>query len=301
MKCGTNACRVIWVATVRGTWPASACLGSTSETGRLLFAPATVSLFHHGLGNEPIPGYLEGSAPNVLNITQNKPFTWECIGGVGQGCAASGAYPLNVTAVPTQAVWPYVQQWNLSVQHKVSTHTVATVGYVGSKGTHLTTELQINQLEPVSAADNPFLPGMPITTAVCKGVATGSTIIGNHPRLPRPARPIPILKLPASVHRASIFPIPTVCGRLHRASVASSPYKMSAKFQLQGIADHHTPRTGAAAHLGLLTRPVTRSTILLTAPMPRWSMRWIGHQIARVRVLMSVIFSTSVMSINFPS
>ncbi len=135
--------------------------------------------FHHGLGNEANTGSLEGSAPNVLNMTQNKPFTWECIGGVGQGCAASGAYPLNVTAVPTQAVWPYVQQWNLSVQHEVSTHTVATVGYVGSKGTHLTTELQINQLEPVSAADNPFLPGMPITTAVCKGVATGSTIIGN--------------------------------------------------------------------------------------------------------------------------
>jgi len=135
--------------------------------------------FHHGLGNEANTGSLEGSAPNVLNMTQNKPFTWECIGGVGQGCAASGAYPLNVTAVPTQAVWPYVQQWNLSVQHEVSSHTVATVGYVGSKGTHLTTELQINQLQPVPAADNPFLPGMPITTAVCKGVATGSTVIGN--------------------------------------------------------------------------------------------------------------------------
>jgi hypothetical protein len=135
--------------------------------------------FHHGLGNEANTGSLEGSAPNVLNMTQNKPFTWECIGGVGQGCAASGAYPLNVTAVPTQAVWPYVQQWNLSVQHEVSTHTVATIGYVGSKGTHLTTELQINQLQPVAAADNPFLPGMPITTAVCKGVATGDTVIGN--------------------------------------------------------------------------------------------------------------------------
>jgi hypothetical protein len=135
--------------------------------------------FHHGMGNEANTGSLEGSAPLVLDMTQNKPFTYECIGGVGQGCGASGAFPLNVTSIPTQSVWPYVQQWSFSMQRELTKNTIATLGYVGSKGTHLTTELQINQLAPVSAANNPFLPGLPITTAVCDGVAAGNVTIGN--------------------------------------------------------------------------------------------------------------------------
>ena len=133
--------------------------------------------FHHGLGNEANTGSLEGSSPLILDMTQNHPQTYNCIGGVGLGpdggaCGGSGAYPLNVTAIPTQSVWPYVQQWSFSVQHELSAHTVATVAYVGSKGTHLATELQVNQLTPASASDNPFAPGgpaagQPITTAIC--------------------------------------------------------------------------------------------------------------------------------------
>ena len=68
--------------------------------------------FHHGIGNEANTGSLEGSAPQVLDMTQNHPTSYECIGGVGQGCGISGAFPLNVTAIPTQAIWPYVQQWS---------------------------------------------------------------------------------------------------------------------------------------------------------------------------------------------
>jgi hypothetical protein len=135
--------------------------------------------FHHGIGNEANTGSLEGSAPLVLDMTQSHPTSYNCVGGVGQGCGAAGAFPLNVTAIPTHSVWPYVQQWSLSVQRQLSPSTVATLGYVGSKGTHLTTELQVNQLVPVSAGDNPFLPGLPITTAVCQGVAAGNTTIGN--------------------------------------------------------------------------------------------------------------------------
>ena len=149
--------------------------------------------FHHGTGNEANTGSLEGSAPMVLDMTQNKPFTWECIGGVGEGCGASGAFPLNVTAIPTHSVWPYVQQWSFSVQRELSKSTVGTIGYVGSKGTHLTTELQVNQLTPALASNNPFGPGglvegQPITTAICNtytgpGNATspGNFTLGGQP------------------------------------------------------------------------------------------------------------------------
>ena len=124
--------------------------------------------FHHGTGNEANTGSLEGSAPLVLDMTQNRPFSYACVGGVGEGCPAQGAaYPLNVTAIPTKAVWPYVQQWSFSVQRQVSKDTVGTIAYVGSKGTHLTTDLQINQLAPVPGSQNPFKPGQPLTAAIC--------------------------------------------------------------------------------------------------------------------------------------
>jgi hypothetical protein len=129
--------------------------------------------FHHGTGNEANTGSLEGSAPLVLDMTQNHPFTWECIGGVGAGCGNAGAaYPLNVTSIPTHSVWPYVQQWSFSVQRELTKNTVASLGYVGSKGTHLTAEVQVNQLVPAPISDNPFgakglAPGQPITTTLC--------------------------------------------------------------------------------------------------------------------------------------
>jgi hypothetical protein len=128
--------------------------------------------FHHGIGNEANTGSLEGSAPQVLDMTQNHPTSYECIGGVGLGCGASGAFPLNVTAIPTQAIWPYVQQWSFSVQRELTKNTITTLGYVGSKGTHLTTELQANQLVPAVSTDNPFgpnglAPGQPVTSTIC--------------------------------------------------------------------------------------------------------------------------------------
>jgi hypothetical protein len=135
--------------------------------------------FHHGIGNEDNTGSLEGSAPLVLDMTQNRPFSYDCIGGVGAGCGGAGAYPLNVTSIPTQAIWPYVQQWSLSVQREISSDTVATIAYVGSKGTHLTTELQLNQLAPVSPANNPFAPGQPITTAICNTFDGGNFTLNS--------------------------------------------------------------------------------------------------------------------------
>jgi hypothetical protein len=142
--------------------------------------------FHHGTGNEANTGSLEGSAPMVLDMTENRPYDYGCIGGVGlvpgtsSACPATGAFPLNVTAIPTHAVWPYVQQWSFSVQRELSKNTVATIAYVGSKGTHLTTDLQINQLAP-NPGNNPFLPGQPITIQDCQSFqsTTGFTLFGQ--------------------------------------------------------------------------------------------------------------------------
>jgi hypothetical protein len=50
-------------------------------------------------------------------------------------------------------------------------HTVVTVSYVGSKGTHLGRQSDLNQLVPTSASVNPYQPGQTITPYDCAGVS----------------------------------------------------------------------------------------------------------------------------------
>jgi hypothetical protein len=111
----------------------------------------------------------------VLGMTQRFPASYACIGNQGglnsancqgvpfQNQGFVGAYPLNVTAIPTRTVWPYAQQWSFSIQRELPRDFVASFAYVGSKGTNLTLQRQINQLTPVNPANNPFAPGEPIT------------------------------------------------------------------------------------------------------------------------------------------
>ncbi|MBT9333120.1 carboxypeptidase regulatory-like domain-containing protein, partial [Acidipila sp. 4G-K13] len=126
--------------------------------------------FEHGTADEANTGSLEASAPMVLSMTQLSPFGAGCIGNVGSGCPRGpGAFPLNVTAIPGKAVWPYVQQWSMSIQHELPHNMLTTFAYVGSKGTHLTLEREINQLVPAPAASNPFGPHDPFLTQICAG------------------------------------------------------------------------------------------------------------------------------------
>lgn len=111
--------------------------------------------FEHGTGDEANTGSLEASAPVVLDMTAYNPQGW---GSIGRNVA----YPLNVTSIPKKAVWPYVQQWSVSVERELPGKTLLTTAYVGSRGTHLTAERQINQLAPLSPAANPFGPHQPI-------------------------------------------------------------------------------------------------------------------------------------------
>jgi hypothetical protein len=141
--------------------------------------------FEHGTGNEANTGSLEASSPLVLSMTQPLPLNYPCIGNVGYGAAfdptniactldpshpappAGSVYPLDVTGIPTEATWPYAQQWSFGIQREVARDVVGNVAYVGSKGTHLTIERQLNQLLPLPAGENPFGPNEPLTLADC--------------------------------------------------------------------------------------------------------------------------------------
>jgi hypothetical protein len=154
--------------------------------------------FEHGTGNEANTGSLEASSPLVLSMTQSLPVSYPCIGNVGQGAAfdptnvacaspnspnaappAGTAFPLDVTGIPTKAIWPYAQQWSFGVQRELPHDVVANVAYVGSKGTHLTIERQLNLLPPLPLSENPFGPNEPLTLADCTVPASGNA--ADHP------------------------------------------------------------------------------------------------------------------------
>ncbi|MBB5055586.1 hypothetical protein HDF16_000255 [Granulicella aggregans] len=111
--------------------------------------------FEHGTADEANTGSLEGSSPIVLDMTALNVGSWSNAG-------RNVAYPLNVTAIPFKQIWPYVQQWSVSVQQELPKGTLASLAYVGSKGTHLALERQLNQLQPISAGQNPFGAGQPL-------------------------------------------------------------------------------------------------------------------------------------------
>jgi hypothetical protein len=120
--------------------------------------------FEHGNGNESSTESLENSPPLAFASQQNNVQDYAAIGG-GAG-SASPPFPLSVTAIPTKAIWPYVQQWHFDVQHEVLPSTVVTVSYVGSKGTKLARETDINQLSAVPSSQNPYKAGEPINGGV---------------------------------------------------------------------------------------------------------------------------------------
>lgn len=127
--------------------------------------------FEHMNGNEANAESLQGGpSPLVQNGSVGAIAGYANVGAQAQGAPS----PFSATSIPGQVQWPYMQQWNLGVQHELPDHVVASVAYVGSKGTHLTRQFDMNQLQAVPAAQNPFLAsGSPITNADCSGFAAG--------------------------------------------------------------------------------------------------------------------------------
>jgi hypothetical protein len=117
--------------------------------------------FEHTNGNESNSEFLEGSAPVVQTPNKFNYIGYQNSGGAGT------EFPLSLIAIPTHAVWPYVQQYNLSVQGQLPSHVVMQMSYVGSLGVHLPVRHELNQLTPLSPSENPYQPGQAIQAADC--------------------------------------------------------------------------------------------------------------------------------------
>jgi hypothetical protein len=117
--------------------------------------------FEHTNGMEGNAENLEGTPPLVQEPTQFNIVGYNNVGGLGL------LFPLSTISIPDSVQWPYVQQWHLDVQRDLIKHAVATLAYVGAKGTHLTLQHEDNALHPTPPSENPFLPGQPITNDIC--------------------------------------------------------------------------------------------------------------------------------------
>ena len=151
--------------------------------------------FEHGTSYEANTGSLIGSAPLSLSQTGLNPASFQCIGAFGRlGTPCSSylaqdalnpvvggpvAYPINVTSIPQKAVYPYVQQWSLSLEQQLKKGIAATFAYVGSKGTHLTAVSDLNQVQPVNPAFNPYPAGRPILSPLDCSSSGGQFELGG--------------------------------------------------------------------------------------------------------------------------
>ena len=199
VQCGGPGGTALIPGSILGTYPAATVAASSNAgcmTGHL-FNPAPRFgfaydpkgdgkmairggygiFFEHTNGNEGNTESLEGTAPFVLQPSQ---FNVSGYGNIGAGGGAQ-LFPLGVTGIPFKAIWPYVQQWNLGVQKELPWHIVGSAAYVGSKGTHLTLQDDLNQLLPVGAGNNPFAAGQPITSADCDALSNSGTLANGKP------------------------------------------------------------------------------------------------------------------------
>jgi hypothetical protein len=121
--------------------------------------------FEHTNGNEANTESLENSPPLANTVQQNNIIGYSNI-GASTG-SLSPQFPLGVNAIPTKAIWPYVQQWHFDIQHEVAHNTVMMLSYVGSKGTHLTRVSDYNQIHSVPLSQNPYKVGEAIGSKDC--------------------------------------------------------------------------------------------------------------------------------------
>lgn len=143
-------------------------------SGRTAIRAGYGIFYDHTNGNEGNAESLEGTPPLVLVPTQYNIVGYQNIGGEGL------IFPLNPVSIPSKAVWPMVQQWHLDYQHEFWKNTVTTISYVGSKGTHLTLQRDINQLPVLPLDQNPFLPGQPLTQDNCDTMmVNGAAVTGQ--------------------------------------------------------------------------------------------------------------------------
>jgi hypothetical protein len=100
-----------------------------------------VGTFLQNIGTNP--PYQE-TVSTTSNTRLDNPVTATSVGGAQ-----------SLRAVQSDWHTPYMQHWSLDIQHQVRNNTIFTIGYYGSKGTHLIGITELNSVAPgVALASN---------------------------------------------------------------------------------------------------------------------------------------------------
>jgi hypothetical protein len=138
------------------------------------------------------------------------------------------------------------------------------LAYVGSKGTHLTAQLNANQLVPVNTAQNPFLPGQALTSSFCNVVdqaynGTPSTWNGQTigPQSPGWANALAAC-YGGPISATSLAPANILPGELRTPGNAIAPF-MGQVYSLQNVANsvYHAMQLSVRRTAGPLTLGVS--------------------------------------------
>lgn len=138
----------------------------------------------YGIYHEQIP------VSTIELLANNPPFqetktvgltTLDAPVPASQTVVALATAPTISRSIQSNFKTPYMQHWSLDIQHQFGSKTVVTLGYYGSKGTHLIGFAEENDLAPgqatktqcASGANTLQTPG--VTTVVCMTPGTAFT------------------------------------------------------------------------------------------------------------------------------
>jgi hypothetical protein len=92
----------------------------------------------------------------------------------------------QLTSTLPKAPFGYSQQWNLGIEHQFGASTMLDVAYAGSKGTHLTSDVNINQLPDADDSmgaqlltpimPDPFAGNVPVTSSLNSKFTVGQSL-----------------------------------------------------------------------------------------------------------------------------
>jgi carboxypeptidase family protein/TonB-dependent receptor-like protein len=155
------------------TCPAATCGNSSSSTfGTPVTTPGSGTIH---LGNIGFPSSRLAWNGVVFPSTGGNV---QCGDGVTLPSGATDPSPCDLMGVDPNLRYPYLTNWNLSVQHAFTKNLSLEVGYVGNHGARLTSVLDINQ--PVLGAG--YCLNSPLTSAqlagACNPASPDSGIIG---------------------------------------------------------------------------------------------------------------------------
>jgi len=137
--------------------------------GSIIYEYPHMAIFlgQNGINNNPatiglnaIPTAAIGSniAGTIFAGTRSQTINWTATGPVFSldlNCDPSkpGGSPCDILGVTRNLRTPYVITWNFNIQQQLGSSTSVQIGYVGNRGVQLYSVRDINQVDPVSAAE----------------------------------------------------------------------------------------------------------------------------------------------------